>query len=164
MRRISVALPICLLLLAGCSDDPDGSDEADDGSAAAQAVMADLGAALADPAHGFAKIVFTNIEGPDAAERYDEIVAGMDGIEPVIDAGSVDVDSGSGSGSATLTWSWPVVASSDPWVYETTVELARDGDEWLVEWAPSIVEPSLGRHEVLDATTISADRGDMLGA
>ncbi len=162
MRRISVALPICLLLLAGCSDDPDGSDDSDDGSAAAQAVVADLGAALADPAHGFAKIVFTNIESPDAAERYDEIVAGMDGIEPVIDAGSVDVDSG--SGSATLTWSWPVVASSDPWVYETTVELARDGGQWLVEWAPTIVEPSLARHEVLDATTIPADRGDILGA
>ncbi len=162
MRRISVALSTCLLVLTGCSGDPDGSDEPDDGMAEAEALVAAFGDALVDPDAGFPGIVFANVEGPEAAERYGEIVAGMDGIEPAIEVGSVEV--GGGRGSATLTWSWPVVAATDPWVYETPVDLVRDGEQWLVTWAPTVVEPSLGKHEVLEATTVPATRGEMLGA
>jgi cell division protein FtsI/penicillin-binding protein 2 len=58
-----------------------------------------------------------------------------------------------------------VVEPTDSWAYETTVQLRRDGDDaWSVVWAPTVVEPSLGRNEVLDATTVPATRGEILGA
>ena len=86
----------------------------------------------------------------------------MDGIAPTIAAGDVEVDGNDGTG--TVAWSWPVVESSDPWAYETTVELRRSGDTWAVRWAPTVVEPSLTDDEVLEATTIPATRGEILGA
>ena len=160
MRRISVALPICLLVLAGCSDDPDGSD--DDAAGAAGAVLTELAESLVEGGRPLADVGFVDQKGADVAERYAEIIDGMDGISPTIAVGDVEVDGSDGTG--TVEWSWPVVESSDPWAYETTVELRRSGDTWAVRWAPTVVEPSLADDEVLEATTIPATRGEILGA
>jgi cell division protein FtsI/penicillin-binding protein 2 len=35
---------------------------------------------------------------------------------------------------------------------------------WSVDWAPSVIEPSLQDEEILEATTIPATRGEILGA
>ena len=160
MRRISVALPICLLVLAGCSDDPGDSD--DDAAGAAGAVLTGLAEGLVEPDAGLADIAFVGGKGADVAERYAEIIDGMDGVTPTVAAGDVEVDGSDATG--TLEWTWPVVESTDPWTYETTVELRRSGDTWAVRWAPSVVEPSLADDEVLAATTIPATRGEILGA
>src|SRR5215207_2171650 len=160
MRRISVALPICLLVLAGCSDDPDDSD--DDAAGAAGAVLTKLAESLGEGGRPLADVAFVDKVGADVAERYAEIIDGMDGITPTIAAGDVEVDGSDGTG--ILEWSWPVVESSDPWAYETTVELRRSGGTWAVRWAPTVVEPGLTDDEVLEATTIPATRGEILGA
>ena len=163
MRRISVALSICLLVLAGCSDDPDGSGDSDDAAAgAAGAVLTELAQGLAESDGPLAEVEYVDGKGADVAARYGEIIDGMDGIAPTVAAGEVEVDGSNGTG--TLEWSWPVVESTDPWAYETTVELRRTGDTWAVRWAPNVVEPSLAEDEVLDATTIPATRGEILGA
>src|SRR5829696_6452036 len=143
MRRISVALPICLLVLAGCSDDPDDSD--DDAAGAAGAVLTKLAESLGEGGRPLAEVAFVDKVGADVAERYAEIIDG-------------------GDGTGILEWSWPVVESSDPWAYETTVELRRSGGTWAVRWAPTVVEPGLTDDEVLEATTIPATRGEILGA
>jgi len=157
MRRTSVALPICLLVLAGCSDDPDEPDVDETGAARAATAVLAQGLAAAD----LGAIDFADPDG-QPADRYDEIVEGMDGIEPTVAAGDVEVDGSSGTG--TLAWSWPVVESESPWTYETTVELRSDGDTWRVVWAPTVVEPTLGDREILVATTVPATRGEILGA
>jgi cell division protein FtsI/penicillin-binding protein 2 len=157
---MSVALPICLLVLAGCSNDPDDSD--DDAAGAAGAVLTKLAESLVEGGRPLADVAFVDKVGADVAERYAEIIDGMDGITPTIAAGDVEVDRGDGTG--TLEWSWPVVESSDPWAYETTVELRRSGGTWAVRWAPTVIEPSLTDDEVLEATTIPATRGEILGA
>jgi len=157
MRRTSVALPICLLVLAGCSDDPDDPDVDETGAARAATAALARGLAAAD----LGAIDFADPDG-QPADRYAEIVEGMDGIEPTVEPGDVEVDGSSGTGS--LAWSWPVVESESPWTYETTVELHSDGDTWRVVWAPTVVEPSLGDDEILDATTVPATRGEILGA
>lgn len=167
MRRFSelrVGPATCVLLLAvltGCSDGggPGGPDEA---TAAAEAVATDLAAALADPEQ-LADVGWVDGgDGSGVAERYGEIVAGMDGITPTVTAGDVDRDGA--TATVTLTWSWPVVEGEDPWSYESTAELREVRDTWQVVWKPALVEPSLGKNEVLDALTSPADRGDILGA
>ncbi|WP_183100034.1 penicillin-binding transpeptidase domain-containing protein [Nocardioides pelophilus] len=167
MRRISVALPICLLVLAGCSDDPgaDGPDEE-----AAQELVGALAEGLAEAAASdvdaadtaVASVAYAGRSGRSAAPRYEEIVAGMDGIVPTIEVG--EVEESEGTTTVGLTWEWPVVEPGAIWSYETAAEVVeRDGD-WEVVWAPTIVEPSLGADEVLQVTTIPAGRGDIYGA
>ncbi len=163
MRRISVALSICLLVLAGCSDDPDDPGNSDDQALdEARALLADLTKGLADPER-LADVGWVDGgDGSAVAERYQEIVDGMDGLTPAITVGDVELEGD--DGAATLMWSWPVVESGDPWTYDTTVELRRVSDTWQAGWAPTVVEPSLADEEVLDAITAPADRGDILGA
>ncbi len=158
MRRISVALPICLLVLAACSDDPDEPDEG--GASRALTQLAD---GLVDPTgEGLTDVVFVDQDGAGVAERYAELVEGMDGIEPTVEVGDVEVDGSRATG--TITWSWPVVEPAEPWTYETDIELRQADGAWGVVWAPTVVEPSLAKDEVLDATTIPATRGEILGA
>ena len=126
------------------------------------AVLTELAESLVEGGRPLADVAFVDQKGADVAERYAEIIDGMDGITPTIAAGDVEVDGSDGTG--TVEWSWPVVESSDPWAYETTVELRRSGDTWAVRWAPTVVEPSLTDDEVLEATTIPATRGEILGA
>ena len=71
-----------------------------------------------------------------------------------------------GSATGTLRWTWPV--GPERWSYETTVRLTKgegaDGEAWLVRWDPSVVEPSLEAGERLVETTVTAERGEILGA
>jgi cell division protein FtsI/penicillin-binding protein 2 len=166
MRRISVALPICLLVLAACSDEVEGPD-GDEARAAVgvlakaleEAASADVDAADTE----LADIDYVNDQrGAEVAKRYEEIVAGMDGIVPSIEVGDYSDDKD--FHLVELAWSWPVVESEDPWTYETSVELSPDDGEWSVTWTQQIVEPSLGKREVLTTTTIPAGRGDIYGA
>jgi len=158
MRRISVALPVCLLVLVGCTEDPDEPDET--GASQALDRLAD---GLGDlTGEDLADLAFVDQDAAEVAARYAEVVDGMDEIEPTLEVGAVEVDGSRATG--TLEWSWPVVASADPWAYETSVDLRRVDGAWGVEWAPTVVEPSLAKDEVLDATTIPATRGEILGA
>lgn len=167
MRRISVALPICLLVLAGCSDDPGGGDGDEEG---AEKVLTELAESLAPAGDGrgkaadteLARIPYVDGDPVEIVERYREIVAGMDGLAPTLTVQGVDGDGDAATG--TLQWTWPVVDTADPWVYETSVELEQVDGTWSVVWAPSIVEPSLTNDEILEATTIPATRGEILGA
>ncbi|MCM0620226.1 penicillin-binding transpeptidase domain-containing protein [Nocardioides bruguierae] len=109
-----------------------------------------------------------------------EIVAGLGDLQPTVTVTSAEITSdGTQEGeepraSVTLRWSWPFTAGA--WEYETTADLevsgqARDEDgdgtddrSWTLVWQPSVVEPSLAEGETLDATTLTPDRGDVVGA
>jgi cell division protein FtsI/penicillin-binding protein 2 len=165
MRRISVALPICLLVLCGCSNEVDGPDggKAKDLVRALANALVEAAASDGDAADtGLVDLPFHRGSGADVARQYEKIVDGMDGIVPTIDVGDFDDDKG--FDTVSLKWSWPVVDAADPWTYETHVELSSEDGEWTVIWQPSIVAAGLGSKEVLDATTVPARRGDILGA
>ncbi|KAA1415506.1 penicillin-binding protein [Nocardioides humilatus] len=163
MRRISVALPTCLmLLLSACSDEVQGDD-----SDEAKAVAGALAKALAEPdaearSKSLETVPFANEQPSIVAERYSAIITGMDGITPTIEVGDFNDDKG--FDTVGLTWSWPVVEGEDPWTYDTLVELTPAGDGWQVTWQQGIVVKDLGKEEVLDATTVPAKRGEILGA
>lgn len=155
MRRISAAVGLLVLTsgLAACSG---GSDE--DGARDAATALA--GALSAGK--GLDDIAWSGAEGASVAEEYDALVAGMDGLTPKVEVGSVSADGD--QPSATLEWSWPVVEGGDPWTYETTAALSESGETWSVAWSPALVQPGLAEGERLDATTEAAQRGEITGA
>lgn len=167
MRRSSVALPVLLLAtsaLGACS----GGDEEEK---AARAAVDRLATALTDAADpetedaaveaALAEVAWSG-DGAKAAEQYAAIVDGMGGIGPTVRV--EEVDAGAEEPSATLAWSWPVVEGVDPWTYDTTVALAGGEERWTVDWAPTIVEPSLAEGDVLESVTETTERADITGA
>lgn len=166
MRRISVALSTSLLVLAGCSGDDGDSDEAAEAKAALTEFAESLAPAGDDrggPADTeLAQLAFADRDPVEVVEQYRAIVEGMDETPPTITPGDVDADGDTATG--TLEWTWSIVETADPWTYETEVELERRDGDWQIVWSPSIIEPSLKEDEVLDATTVPATRGEILGA
>jgi cell division protein FtsI/penicillin-binding protein 2 len=101
------------------------------------------------------------VEGPNEAEQQlGEIVAELK--EFPVEVTAKDAEAKDKSATATLRWSWHL--PGEDWEYDAPVELLLDGDTWRVDWAPSIVEPTLKDDEVLGTTTLLARRGDILGA
>lgn len=145
--------------MAAAAAPPASESESPDADASEDAEATEGGAPATDP---FAGVAFAGGDPQAVAESFEAIVDDMDGIAPTVDVDEVVVEDD--TATATLAWSWPVVADEEPWAYDTTVPLARSGDEWAVRWSPAVVEPSLEDGEVLDAVTLPTDRGDITGA
>ena len=156
MRRLSaaVALLVGTVLLGAC--DPGGSDapSGPDPDAATAALAEAL------TSGDFTGVPFTGSTTPEqAAKEYAAVVDGMGDVEPSVSASTSEADGGT---TAELTWTWPLAPK--PWSYTVQAPLTEGEDAWEVTWDRSLVEPSLRATEVLDATTIDARRGDILGA
>ena len=99
---------------------------------------------------------------PDAAQKqYAAAVAGLGTVKPNVTVAGVS-ESGDSKATATLHWTWPL---GDGWSYTTHAPLqtTSDGNHWQVAWQDDMVEPSLTSGDTLDATTVAAKRGDILG-
>ena len=90
---------------------------------------------------------------------YTAVVEGLGDMKPTVTAGGVTEDGD--KATATLAWVWPV--AGDEWSYTTDVAMTKADDEWQTTWSRALVEPSLGKATVLDATPIAGARGDILG-
>ena len=135
-----------LLLLPGCGSGAD--QEAAEGLAAQLATALTAGQLGDVPVRG------------GGQEDLDTIVSGMDDTPARVSVDTVEVEGD--SATATLAWQWET--PGEPWRYSTTAQLAKVDDQWAVQWAPDLVEPSLVGDESLDATTQRPVRGDILGA
>ena len=131
----ALACVLVLLLLPACSS---GADQE-----AAQGLASDLATALSTGQLGDVPV-----QG-GGQEQLDTIVAGMDDIPATVTVDTVEVEGD--TGTATLDWQWETPA--EPWRYTTTAQLQKVDDQWAVQWAPTVVEPSLTGGESLDATT-----------
>ena len=100
----------------------------------------------------------------EADEAHAAVVAGLEpafaGLEPQVEV--LTVSDTRDVAEVDLGWTWRLPAGD--WSYETTTSLRLVDDEWRAVWQPSVVEPSLDDGEVLDASTLGASRGDVLGA
>jgi hypothetical protein len=145
----ALLLPVSLLTACtGSSPEEDASDPEP------------VAEALAD---GLATGDLTDVELADptgVAQAYDDAVAGLGELTPTVEL--TDVAESDGTATATLGWSWPV--TDQDWTYTTTATLTEVDDAWVVEWEPSIIEPSLRRGGTLELTGITAERGEILGA
>ncbi|GAA1777678.1 penicillin-binding transpeptidase domain-containing protein [Nocardioides hankookensis] len=117
-----------------------------------------LAAALATG--DFADVALADDQTPTAVDAdYAEVVDGLGDLTPTVTAGGVEEDGD--TATATLAWVWPV--AGDEWSYTTDVTMTKVDDEWQVPWSRALVEPSLRKATVLDATPIGGSRGDIIG-
>ncbi len=108
----------------------------------------------------FTGVAFAADSPVDVTTAYDDLVSGLGELTPAVSAG--DVTAAGDAASATLSWSWSIAGQE--WHYDTEAELTRVDQEWQVTWDPALVEPSLVEGEHLDATSVGARRGRVLGA
>ena len=93
-------------------------------------------------------------------EEYTEIVEGLGDLTPTVVV--EDVSESDDTATATLGWTWPV--GEQEWSYSSEATLTPVDDAWQVEWQPSVVEPSLRAGGTLERTTITPERGRIIGA
>ncbi|SFQ34024.1 Cell division protein FtsI/penicillin-binding protein 2 [Amycolatopsis arida] len=78
---------------------------------------------------------------PGHEAEYRELTSGLGARAPELNpAGEVDVDGDRATAPVTVAWT---LAPTVRWEYQTTVTLARAGDDWRVEWSPTTVQPDL---------------------
>jgi Penicillin binding protein transpeptidase domain/Penicillin-binding Protein dimerisation domain len=164
MTRATVPLPsraalLTIVILAGlatgCSgDDPTDPDAGPDPDAAASVLATGLAAGdLAD-------VTFAGATGDQAQQEYDAVVAGMDEVPRRVEV--AELDRTGDKATATLSWTWEV--AEKPWRYDATADLSLVGDAWQVTWAATVIEPTLVAGETMERSSITPDRGDILGA
>jgi hypothetical protein len=101
------------------------------------------------------------VEAPkESADQLAAAIAALKDYPVTVTAD--DAEAEDTSATATLHWAWDL--PGDDWEYDAPVELLLDGDTWRVDWAATIVEPSLKAGEVLDTTNLLPRRGDIVGA
>ena len=98
---------------------------------------------------------------PDPTEDYAALVEGLGEVKPTVAVGDAEVTDD--TASAQVDWRWELDVEQ-PWTYSTTVDLTRVKEVWEIEWAPSLVEPSLVEGERLTLKRTSAERGQITGA
>ncbi len=145
MRSLLAAGLLCALSLTSCSSDEPSAEDT------AEQVAEGLTAGELPP---------SAFEGEAPQAAYDEIVRGLGEAEPTVEVGEVSEDDT--SAEAALSWSWSL--GEQTWEYESSLELTNDGEAWRAVWAPSVVEPTLTEDESLAVTTLTPERGDILGA
>ncbi|UWX96707.1 penicillin-binding transpeptidase domain-containing protein [Arthrobacter zhaoxinii] len=94
-----------------------------------------------------------------------EMLADMGPLRPSVTVAGIDEDSeDEDAATARLAYDWDVNSDSQPdWSYESTAQLRRgEDDQWLVEWAPSVLVSSLVDGDRLVRTTTSGERADIL--
>ena len=145
MRSLLAAGLLCTLALASCSSDEPSAEDT------AEQVAEGLSTGELPP---------SAFGGEASQAAYDEIVAGLGDVQPFVEVGEVSEDDG--TAEAALSWSWSL--GERTWEYDSTLALTEDDQGWQAVWAPSVVEPSLGEGETLALTTLTPERGDVLGA
>lgn len=95
--------------------------------------------------------------------RLAEVVSGMGDLRPDVELSDVEVADDRETATAKLAVSWTVHEGKEPWEYESSLPLRRDGDRWTGQWSPDVLAPQLKDGEGLRTTRLDADRGEILG-
>ncbi len=145
------AVAVAAMLMGSLSACTAGDDAR---TLAAETLAAQLAEALSE-----GEIGDLPLEGGGQAEL--EVV--LDGARRVrADVATAGVVVDGDSATARLTWQWATPGA--PWRYDAAADLRWTGESWVVQWAPTLVEPSLADGEALEVAIIPAVRGDILGA
>jgi len=115
---------------------------------------------------GLASVPFDGVMSTEAAAR---VAAATAALTPAasdrptaVDVLSVtDPDQGRASGRLRVRWT---LDGGRTWTYQTTAGVHRVGGRWTVEWAPSLIHPSLRAGQVMVVTRTAPTRGRILGA
>lgn len=163
--RARLSFLLVLGLLVGCTGDDGGGPDPDEGpspEAAAEALAAGL------QSGDLAAVPFDAESAAGAQASYEEVLAGMGERTPAVSVVDVAETDGGGASDAadaeaTLRWSWDL-GGDKPWTYDVTAPLTEGSAEWQATWSTALVGPELEPGDVLDLTSLTPDRGDILGA
>ena len=147
MRNVMTLLTIAALLLTGCAA---GRDSEGDAREVAEQLVEGL------EHHSLTGVP---LRRDSASARHERLVGPLED-HPV----TVELDGLTRSGDdavATLGWSWQIAGRA--WRYRTEATLHRSGSRWEVDWAPSLLEPSLQVGDRLGVFTLPDRRGRILG-
>lgn len=159
MRAPLSVLVVLGLLATGCTGGGDDGPDPDDGpspEAAAEALAAGL------QSGDLSEVAFDADSGAQAQASYDEVLAGLGERTPTVTVSDVG-EPEAGAVDATLRWTWDL-GGEEPWSYEVTAPLTEGDTEWTATWSVELLEPSLEAGDVLDLSSLTPDRGDILGA
>ncbi len=97
----------------------------------------------------------------DAAKDLTTILAGMDGVKPVVKVDAIMYVPKDKTATATLAYSWPVATT--PWTYTVPAVLQYGADKmWSVPWSPALVHDQLSAPTRLVRTYEPSTRGLIL--
>ena len=151
-RTSAVTALLVAGLLTGCEAASNvGGPDPDDAADA-------LAAGLASQELG--DVVFTDQATAKVENAYAEVIDGLGEVDPQVEV--IDIAESDSTATVSLGWTWPL--AEQEWTYQSDAGLRLVEDEWQVEWQPAVVESSLKKDEVLDASTIAPERGQILGA
>jgi cell division protein FtsI/penicillin-binding protein 2 len=117
-------------------------------------------AAVAFSKRDVSTVHFSGADGGTAQRQLSSIIDEMGSVPVKVTAGGVRSDGDKATG--TLTWTWQVAGRS--WVTKSPMSLVKANDSWRVIWNRALVHPGLKAGDRLAATTLLAQRGDILGA
>jgi cell division protein FtsI/penicillin-binding protein 2 len=84
-------------------------------------------------------------DSADSAKKLMDRVRGS--IKPTAVTGDVQkVDEQSSTARASFTMNWDL-GRNHHWIYAAELELRKDGDNWRVHWAPSVIHPKLAEQQ-----------------
>lgn len=152
-RRGTGTALVLALTLSGCSlferDDP-----SDDVESFAQALSA---GDLAD-------VRFAGRSATETQRWWDEVRDGMGESVHEVEVASVG-EPADERVTATLRHTWTLEGGdAAAWTYDTDVELVQEEDGWAVTPTPGAFVADLAEAETLNLSSVSAERGDILGA
>jgi cell division protein FtsI/penicillin-binding protein 2 len=151
IRVVSLVLAAAVMgaALTSCDDGRQSAAKAAAGQLASSLAARDVGG--------------VPMQGKDPAAAQQQLAAAFKGlgeVKPAVTAGEPKVDGD--RASVVLAYDWKLAGQD--WTYQTTAQLARDGDRWLTQWKPDLLAPQLGEAGVLAVDTTAPARADILGA
>jgi cell division protein FtsI/penicillin-binding protein 2 len=82
------------------------------------------------------------------------------GVRPALSVGGTEVVGETATTSYRL--GWPVAGPADPWEYDSSLTLTRDGERWRVHWDPRLVHPRWRTGDRLESTRDLPERAPIL--
>jgi cell division protein FtsI/penicillin-binding protein 2 len=92
-------------------------------------------------------------------EDHEAVVDELEITDATYELESTDIGGDSGVARYTATVELDGVGD---WTWDGTLTVSRDGDDWLVDWAPSNIHPALAEGQTLDRTREVPDRAPIL--
>ena len=129
----------------------------DDGRSGAESAAKQLASAL--EALDVGQLAFDGKDAAAANEELKAVVGGLD-AKPSVQSGELKLDGD--TATVPLNYSWNI--GSAKWEYSLDAKLKKSGDKWAVQWSPGLLAPQLTDGQTLSAKTVSAQRGQILGA
>lgn len=129
-----------MVLLAGCAGEAEAEKPTTPDAAAAQLATALSKGSLEN----------IRVREGDPGEELPILLKGMNGMLPEVTVAYISPSAQ--VANVKLAYKWPL---SSPWTYESDARLVRNGDEWKLNWDPTVLHPKL-----TDTTRLERQRGD----